>query len=429
MTNVFRYRLVWLLLTALAAPQVAYAELELSGFGTLGGAVSDQDFKYQRDIDDHGTLNRDSAIGFQMDGRLTPEWGFTIQGKAAPSSHRENGWDPTLTWAFLSWRPTNDLLLRAGKLRVPLMLYSANSDVGTTFDFARLPTEVYSLTPTADVNGASFGWTWMVNEYEWTLEGYLGSAHADWRIYIRDGLPPYQPAGPIYQGVDLNLGGLVLTLHQNDNIWRVGVHRADVITDAGDAYADYPYVALAPGIGYYQVLPSVPGPGMPTVDKLINYVFTFGAEIALPHNARLIGEYARRQISNATSGADTHAAYVALLKPIGKWTPYAYLSGIRSEGKPLDLYKALNENRLPPVIPGAVAINATQRLGADQLIGYDQYSWAVGASYSFSAKSKLKAEWMQTHTGSVSSFVDAHAGEDSGGRQINVFSLSYNVTF
>ena len=407
----------------------AAPEIDISGFGTLGTVISDQDFRYQRDIDDSGTFERDSLLGVQLDARFGDTWGLTLQGKFAPASDSDDDWEPSLAWAFLSWRPSNDLLLRAGKLRVPLMLYSANSDVGTTFDFARLPTEVYSLTPTADVVGLSFGWTWLTGQREWTLEGYGGSAHTDWRAYLRDGLPPYIEAGTYYEGVDVNIAGVVLTLRDQDHSFRVGLHRADVFQDSGDVTATYPWVTVAPGVGYYQVLPSIPGPGLPAVDAAINDVFTLGAEIALPRDFRLVGEYARRRITNVTVGADTHAAYLALLKAIGKWTPYVYLSGIRSESKPLDLYEAMNGNRLPGFIPGADFINATQRLGADQLYPYDQHSLAIGASYRLTPTSKLKAEWMHTRSGVASSFIEAPTGEDSGGREVNVFSLSYSLAF
>ncbi|NEV63860.1 hypothetical protein [Thiorhodococcus minor] len=188
------------LLALTTLPAAAEINHDLSGFGALGGALSDQDFIYQRHIDDNGTLNRDSVIGIQLDTRLTDAWGLTLQAKAAPSLHSDNAWEPTLTWAFLSWRPTNDWLLRAGRLRLPLLLYSANNDVGVSFDFARLPTEAYSLTPTPDVNGLFFSKTWLTDAWEWTLEGYVRAAHTDWRFYARDGLEPAFPPAASTRG-------------------------------------------------------------------------------------------------------------------------------------------------------------------------------------------------------------------------------------
>ncbi len=402
---------------------------DLSGFGTFGGAVSDQDFIYQRFVHDGGTINRDSVIGVQLDTRLGDAWGLTLQAKAAPSSHSDNAWEPTLNWAFISWRPTNDWLLRAGRLRLPLLLYSANQDVGGTFDFARLPTDAYSVSPTPDVNGLFFAKTWLSDTWEWTLEGYLGTAHTDWRFYLRDGLEPQLAAGALYNGLDLNLGGLVLSLRAGEHYWRIGLHRVEAEMDYGTLISEYPYVSLEPGIGYYQTLPDIPGPGVPTVDKISIDVLTLGAEIALPHDVRLIGEYVRRRFNNATAGPDVHAGYLALLRPVGNWTPYLYWSGIRSTDDALDLYELTNRARVPASLPNASLINAAQVVGADLRAALDQQSLAIGTSYSLSPTSKLKAEWMHVRTGRVSNFIDAPSGEDSGGRQFNVFSLSYSFMF
>ena len=421
------------LVLALSAltPSLATAEasFDLSGFGTLGGAMSDQDFTYQRFIRQSGTLNRDSVIGVQIDARLGDAWGLTLQGKGTASTHDDTGWEPSLTWAFLSWRPTNDWLLRAGRLRVPLLLYSANNDVGTTFDFLRLPTEVYSVTPTPDINGFSFAKTWLTETWEWTLEGYVGAAHSDWRFYLRDGLQPSQPAGALYQGLDMRLGGLVLSLRLPKSYWRIGAHTAQAEADYGPIASNYPYVRLAPGLGYYQTLDALPGPGVPTIETLVTNVFTLGAEVELPHDLRLVGELVRRKFDNITLGPDVKTGYIGLLRPSGRWTPYAYWSWMRSADAALDRYTQTNSTRLPSGLPNADVINAAQVLGADFIGAFDQQSFAIGAAYSPKPSTKIKAEWMHVRTGEVSSFVDSPAGEDSGGRQVNVFSLSYSFTF
>lgn len=412
--------------TSQTSAEISY---DLSGFATLGGAISDQAFTYQRFIQDSGTINRDSIIGIQLDTRFSDAWGLTLQAKAAPSTHSDNAWEPTLNWAFISWRPSNDWLLRAGRLRFPLLLYSANSDVGTTFDFARLPAEVYSVAPISDVNGLSFAKTWLSDTWEWTLEGYLGMAHSDWRFYLRDGMGSLLPPGALYQGVDLKLAGLVFSGRHQRSYWRIGLHHAESEMDIGATPVSYPYVSLAPGIGYYQTLPELPGPGISYVDTFISNVLTLGAEIELPQNLRLISELSRRRLENVISGADITAGYVALLRQTDKWTPYIYWSGIRSSNKPFDIYQSINDNRVPAFVPSASLINASQRLGADTLNAFDQQSLAIGTSYSLTPTSKLKAEWMHVRTGQVSSFIDAPMGEDSGARQLNVFSLSYSFTF
>ena len=120
------------------------ADISLSGFGTVGYALSDQSYNYQRFVDKQGTLKRDSVLGVQMDGKFGDAFGFTVQGKVAPSLDSDKDVDATIAWAFLSWRPANDWLFRLGRVRVPLYLNSENMEVGATFDFARLPAEVYT---------------------------------------------------------------------------------------------------------------------------------------------------------------------------------------------------------------------------------------------------------------------------------------------
>ena len=84
----------------------------LSGFGTLGYAKSNQSYNFERFVNDGGTIQRDSVVGVQADAKFTDSIGATIQGKLAPSLKSDSSWDGTLSWAFLSWRPANDLLIR-----------------------------------------------------------------------------------------------------------------------------------------------------------------------------------------------------------------------------------------------------------------------------------------------------------------------------
>jgi len=138
--------------TALAASLVFQpvhaAEFTSSGFGTLGYARSDQSFSFDRFISERGTFRRDSLAGVQV--------------VAEPATDDEDRYRASMTWAFVSWRPSNDLLFRFGKQRIPLHLYSQTNSVGASHDFARPPIEMYSLSPNNDMTGASFARMWDV---------------------------------------------------------------------------------------------------------------------------------------------------------------------------------------------------------------------------------------------------------------------------
>lgn len=52
-------------------------------------------------------------------------------------------WEPEIEWAYLSHRPTNNLQLRAGKMRIPFFMYSDSLEVGYSQPWARSPQSVY----------------------------------------------------------------------------------------------------------------------------------------------------------------------------------------------------------------------------------------------------------------------------------------------
>ena len=66
------------LLVGVVAGSALGADYSLSAYGTIGYTRSDQSFKYDRLIDNRGTLRRDSVAGLQLDSRLTDSVGATV---------------------------------------------------------------------------------------------------------------------------------------------------------------------------------------------------------------------------------------------------------------------------------------------------------------------------------------------------------------
>lgn len=405
-----------------AAPAQA-ADVSLSGFGTIGYAKSDQSYNYQRFINKAGTLKRDSVLGMQMTTQFDPEWSATIQAKIAPALDADTRYAAHLSWAFLAYRPSNDWMIRVGKLRMPFYLNSENLDVGYTYDAARLPNELYSISPTMDFTGATFLKTWAFEGSELDLDGYWGEADMPWRLFMRDQQTPH------WSQLRTNAKGLALTLRDEDDIYRMGLATADIWYTNDEKFP----VTLAP-----TTLPPVSGmsgtyysPASYT-DKIQTPAYNFGADVRWGESGvRTVGEYVRRRIVGMETGPDTEAYYLSLLKNTGHWTPYVTYARILS--KNLDIYQKVNNAEVtslaPPTAGIAAGINSAQHEAADSMTMYDQHSWAIGTSYSINTTSKIKAEWLIVDTGAVSSFVDAPVGEESGDRRINVYSLSYNFVF
>lgn len=413
-------RTKFLLSLLLALPLSSQAiDFNGSAFGTMGYAISDQPYNYQRFISNQGTFKRDSVFGAQLDVKFNPQWGAAVQAKVAPSDHSDSEWTGYLSWVFISWRPLDDLLIRVGKLRVPLMLNTENQDVGATYDWARLPIEVYSIAPTTDFTGIGVSKSWLVQEMEWTLEAYTGVAANYTRYWGRE-MRDHEPTpGSWFEKFDVHSNGLVFTARGQENVFRAGIHQVKASRPSGTV-GEIPLIQLGSGIGYYDV-----NKGEYFDNFKVPYQ-SLSASVMAPGEIRLTSEYANIKIPTASEGMKRWGAYVSVSKQFGAWTPYVSYAKTKSRGVALEKYQAINSNTSPMFPP---ELNAYQKLNADILAPYDQATTALGTSYRFDAHSRIKAELSQTRTGIVSSFIDAPPGADSNNQEINLFSLSYNFTF
>lgn len=392
------------------------ADVSVSGFGTAGFAVSDQPLKYLRNIDNNGTFKRDSRFGLQIDASLNEQFGATVQGRIAPSEVDDLKVSSKFTWAFLSYRPSNDWLLRAGKLRVPVYLHSSNLDVGVTYDMGLLPREVYSLLPTNDYKGGSVSKSWSLAGGELSAEVFSGRAETALRAY----LSPLEQ--PIYVPIRANLRGLALNLQRNEDVFHATIAEIFVRKGNGDDSGFDKYYPYVDPPGYFQVDNALPGPGVPKEETLHNIAYTFGADVDVGAGYRVMGEYARRDVRDAVKGMDTWGAYLSLRKSFGNWTPYASFSRLLSEAGPRKLFHDLYDNDFAPMVE-------YERMAADYSMLFDQHTWALGVAYRINPMQKIKAEWGVTQIGNHSTTIDLPPGKEFSHKNLNVFSLSYNFVF
>jgi hypothetical protein len=401
--------------------QVRAIEVAFSGFGTVGYALSDQPYAYQRFIDDRGTFKRDTVFGAQADVKLSAQWSATMQAMLAPSLGNDEMWSLSTSWAFLSWRPGNDWLVRLGKQRVPLYLNSENRDVGQTYDFARLPIEMYGLSPTTDLTGLYVSRTWLPDLGEVTLDVFAGEADITVRTDSRD-------LGALFLPVHTNVVGTSLSLHMEQALFKASYHHTTTRPQGGPGLpASYPYVSA---YGYYQVNDQQPGPGVIYADHIANDVITLGADVEVVPTWRVVSELARNIQMRTDNGANTAGGYVALLHAVDRFTPYVSYARLRSMGAPVRSVAQLDGTVLPGSVPGAAQINASQRIAADTVMLYDQDTVALGSAYDLTVQSKLKIEWARTRIGNRSTLVDSPPGGDVVRRtHIHVLSLNYSFVY
>lgn len=415
---------------SLAGTMLAVAggvEVTGSGFGTVGYAQTNRPYTYQRYLRDEGSVERDTLLGAQLDAQFSPQWSATVQLKLAPSLRQDAGWSVTPSWAFAAWRPADDWLLRAGRMRVPLYMHSEALDVGVAHDMARLPTDVYSIVPSNDFDGLSVGRTWPRGETgELALDVYSGRAKTTARFWLRDGLPPYLPAGAYYKDVTVQATGLALTLRDTDLVLRMSLHATRTQPRDGSTIPQtLPYVSLGGGDGYFVLDGSAP-----ERSAIRNTVLTLGSEAGFGGGWKIAAEAVRNWQHDTVLGSDHRSGYIALFRQLGDFTPYVSASMQKSGRHQLDLYDLLVNHPLPSMMPGADQVNAAQRVLAESNYVADQRSWALGSSWRLSAGSKLKFEWMRTHVGRVSRMIDVPAGQATpSNTSVDVFSLNYNFAF
>ncbi|MDL2338107.1 MAG: hypothetical protein QFE16_09720, partial [Pseudomonadota bacterium] len=224
--------------------------------------------------------------------------------------------------------------MRAGKLRVPLYMYSESLDVGVSHDMVRLPHEMYSISPTNDFTGLFLSRSFTVGSHDLSLDGYAGTANTQARLWARDGLPPQVEPGAFFTPVKVKIVGLVLTARDPDLTWRIGLHIADTRKKNGEGLpVRFPRVDLAPGLGYWQVSDALPGPGIERVRSIHNAILTAGVEWQIGDGWRVASELAAIHQFDTELGSDSVAGYVALFKRIGYFTPYVSLAKQKSSSE------------------------------------------------------------------------------------------------
>jgi hypothetical protein len=405
----------------------AAADFALSGFATLGYAISDQPFAYLRYIDDQGTFKADSIAGVQVEARFDSAWGATVQGVVSAPRTRDYGYEASIRWAFLSWRPDNEWLLRLGRVRPPVLINTQNAEVGVTYDVARLPAEVYSLSPVYDVDGAAVTHTWTAQGSDTSLDAYWGRTRIKYRLPTGSGVPssPLVPAESVvnqYFPETVTLMGTVLTRTTPTLLLRAGLHYAIVRAEGAQQFArDFTTITVPfpPPVGGEVWVP------VPSA-KFDVFVLTLGADWHWD-DWHLTAEYGQRNLKHAVFGLESKGAYITAARDIGKWTPYVTQARLLSSSDSRSLFEEIYATPVPLLAqapPFLLPANSHQ-VRAHQLVVFDQFSTMVGAAYRLSASSKVKLEWMSTKVGQTSALFDG----DIHQQRVNVFSVSYSTTF
>jgi len=386
---------------------VLAVEYSASAFGTLGGAISDNKIIYQRYIDDNGTLMRDSLAGVQIDAKFNDQWAATAQLVLASATDEDDVIKPQVKWTTLSYRPSNDWLIRAGRMSLGGLLNQQNMEVGVSYDMARLPSEVYLFSSAYDYDGLSIAKTWNTSTHEITLEASLGMQSRDYRSYYNaSGKAAFYPA-------DISAGGFVLTVTDYERTtYKAGWHFSEIDPDEPEGLlSEYTFRQL--GGGFYTL-------GEP-INKATTHLNTFFLGTSFPLEKFFVTcEGTAILAQDFEAAPPTFAAYISVSRKLNNWTPYLTYAQMWTNG--MDTWREVQG--ATPVPQFGVTQTVIDNAASAMAI-YEQNSWMLGTSYAFTPKQKIKAEAMLTHVGERSAMFDGDIAHEN----VMVYSLSYNFAF
>lgn len=145
------------------------SNVTVNGFFSVNGGFASNDAGY---AGYEGTADYvpETKVGLQGSFQVTENTYLVAQLVARGEQH----WQAEMEWAFLSHTFDNDLTLRAGRLRVPLYMYSDYLEVNFAQPWLRPPEEVYAVVPVSSYEGVDFIYTIPFDEAEWQFQAYTG---------------------------------------------------------------------------------------------------------------------------------------------------------------------------------------------------------------------------------------------------------------
>lgn len=218
-------------LASTSAFALEQGEALINGFGTvgvthLGGEDDGRSYGLSGQTNDSWRGDQLSKFGAQLTYGVTDTVGLTLQTTAKAYADE---WKANLEWAYLSWQSTDNLMLRFGRLRTPVYMYSESIDVGFAYPWLRLPDEVYSQVQLSNYEGADLVYNLPLSFATLSFQLAGGVAkNRDYYLYDEEFDIDYD-----------NVFGASLSLATNDfGTFRLGYVEADIETDIAGSFTD-----------------------------------------------------------------------------------------------------------------------------------------------------------------------------------------------
>jgi hypothetical protein len=159
----------------LGVPIAQAFDFQMNGFADLIGTQSNTLLPIDS-IGNQGnrlTVDPESRLGLNLSADLGENLAFASQILAQGDSGGQ--YNLQADWLFATYRPTEGLSIRAGKQINPAYLYSEQFDVGFTYLWTRLPSEVYGIYPIDSFNGLAVIYSLFLGDFQLRTEVFGGA--------------------------------------------------------------------------------------------------------------------------------------------------------------------------------------------------------------------------------------------------------------
>jgi len=403
----------FLVLSSTIRAEVFSPEWTLKGFGSLSVMGTDtNELGFYRDRSQTQSVTKswgvtpDSRLGIQLDVNFNQAVQMTIQWVAR--DHAGNYFEQNLEWAFLRWRPQNDLDIRIGRMGTDVFLSSDYRNVSYAYPWMRPPHEFYGTIPIYHFDGFDVSKRYAINNGYLTLKMFAG--YSTNQLISNPGKELFDFNAPV--------AGANLTYEYSN--WRTKLSYVFVhpLTDT-------------PGFDEASTLLNNPlvNSALPDISELTPYLTTKHTDM---HFISVGGAY-----DNGVWLAQAEVAYLHSDSPLFPAQTSAYLS-VGRRFSSLTLYTLLgiahtfNKNiDIPePVLasPKFQAIHDTID-GTLNYNGIDEKSISLGLRWDVYCNIALKAQWSHFWIGDNGAQLWQKFNAKQTSLNVNVWSFGFDFVF
>ncbi len=346
-----------------------------SGFGTLALTHNSTDqAQFIRDVGQpkgpHGGTDGgvDSRAGLQANLRLHDQWELVAQ--AVSSRRFDASFNPELTWAFLKYRASDAVDLRAGRLGFDVYLLADTRNVGYSYLWVRPPVEFFGGIPITSFDGADA-----------VMRTSLGDGFVSFKVFggQATGRIPSSDTS-VFDLKGMPLMGTHVDFHQE--IWGFRVVWAQTRFKREFSPAiDTLLASLGdPALAAFSPKPASLADELAITDKWLRYLSlgidaqqgAFTAQLSLS-----------RSRSQSPALPNSYAGYLLASYRLGAWTPYLNVAAAKT-------HQEVRDTGLPNVPPfSTLNSGVAYYLNVNQ---NDQQTLSAGLRWDFHRNLCLKAQ-------------------------------------